>query len=399
MSEPIQLPVPVIKYSPEEIAKLTTYLSTARSAAVEELSAIQKVETDEQYSEAMETLTIARDLYGRMSAKRKAFTDPIKEALTNIMVYENAINPDSKTENDYLRARKVLEVYNQKKVDANKKLEAEAYMRGETIKYKAEFKAKVSQQLEDMISGKERSVIDGMNAWESKLTLANIEASVEEIRKKQPTLKQEDYNNCFKRWGARPQFMHPEAEDEYLAELKVELTYEAYNSKFQEIVAPIKNRYLAKVDEIKKHLQQMEAADADKKEKMRLANDDRLKKEKEEELAKANKRAEEATQVVSDQKDMGIMEGSFTEQAMMNDADVGPSKKVFTFSDNAVWMSTLLKVISKVATSPKFKGKKANGELVPEIQKWLDHYSNLIGEPMPGLNVETVAKTIVKKEK
>lgn len=385
--------------APAEAQNLVTFLQIRRDAAITELQGIQTITTDEEYASAEAILSTAKALYEKMYAKRKAFTDPIKKFIEEqIMPYENALNPAATKENDYLRARKVLEAYNQEKIKAKQALEHEAWVRSEQIKYKAEFKAKVQEQLQNMLSGKHRSLIDGMANWEKGLTLENIDEKEKGMRDQQPVLKQPDYDACFHRWGQRPDVLAPASEDEYLEEIKKELTYKLYNEKFQQIVAPIKNEYLAKIPSIKVRLQEMAKASSEKAEQLRKANEAKLEAEKNEKLRLAAEHDNQEKQAIQDNKELGVMEGDFTAQAMTSDVDAGPSKMVYGFENDMMWLNPLVHVISKCAVNPKFKGiKNGKGEYVPEVQKWLTFYGDHIAQPLAGLKGEEVAKTIVKK--
>ena len=383
----------------ESVSKLVAFLEKGRDAAVAELDAITTIESDEDAAAVNDTLATAKKLYDAMVVKRKGLTDPIKSAIEEIMAYENAINYSAKSENSYTRARAVLEEWNQKKINEANKVKAEAARQGEIIKYKAEFKAQVMQQLSNFVAGKHRTALDNMAEWEKKLTLENIDAKEQQLRNSQPSLKLEDYAKNFYRWGNRKDLMTPEQEDAYLEELKVELTFDVYNAKYQELLAPLKNTYLARMPEIRKSLASVAAADAANKERLQKEAMERIERQKQDDLGKARKAQEAEAQVIADQKDQGIMEGEFTTQAMTSDLDAGPSKKVFAFENDALWLTPFLQVVGKVAVSPKFKGIKAKDGYIAEIDKWLKAYSSMVGEPMKGLKVQDVAKTIVKKSK
>ena len=390
------IPLPVI--TPETVGKLVDFLAKRRDVAVSELNQIVTIENDEQAAQVNDTLATAKQLYDAMSAKRKSFTDPIKKAIEEIMSYENEINYTAKSDNAYNRARAVLEEYNQKKVKEKQLQEYKAQVRADQLKYKAEFRAKVQEQLQDMLSGKHRTVLFGMSDWEKALTLENIDAKEQVIRNQQPTLKMDDYDKCFHRLGARPHLMTPEQEDEYLLELKTELPYTVYNEKFQQIVAPIKNEYLAKIPQIKERLQQQAKADAADKERLKKENEERIEKERKQSLAEAAKKDQEAKQSIADEKDLGTMNADFTAQAMVADVEAGPSKTMYVFENDSMWLQPFLQVVSKCAVHPKFKFKVKDA-YVPEIDKFMKFYSQNIGEPMKGLKAEQVAKTIVKKSK
>ena len=385
-----------------DVAKLREWLQKRHDAAVSELQSITEIADDEAYKQAEEVLATAKQLYDAMAAKRKHFTDPIKKAIEEIMQYENAINYTSKSENEYNRARKILEAYNQRKIDEKKAAEADAAYRAAVIKYQAEFRAGVQQQLTDMLAGKERTLVDRMSKWESTLTLENLALQEKNLQQSSPALKIEDYNGCFRVVKANSALMNEQQELAYLEELKKELKFEDWNNKYQEIALPIKNAYLAKLPVIRERLVEIAKAaeaDAKKAEEMRKEAELRREQEKKKSLEEAAARAEAANQQIKDEKDIRMLEGDFTQQAMTQDLDAGPSKRVASFLDDKAWLSPFLKVVSKVAAHPKFKGIVAKDEYIPEVKKWLDFYASQIGESMDGITFEEKAKTIVRKSK
>lgn len=378
-----------------DVAKLREWLQKRHDVAVSELQSITEIEDDDQYKDAEDVLATAKQLYDAMAAKRKQFTDPIKKAIEEIMQYENAINYTSKSENEYNRARKILEAYNQRKIDEKKQAEAEAAYRAAVIKYQAEFRAGVQQQLTDMLAGKERTLVDRMSKWESTLTLENIAVQERNLQQSSPALKIEDYNGCFRVIKANPALMNEQQELAYLEELKKEFNFDDWNNKYQEIALPIKNPYLAKLPVIRERLAEIAKAaeaDAKKAEEMRKEAEALREEEKRKSLEEAAARAEAANQQIKDEKDIRMLEGDFTQQAMTQDLDAGPSKKVASFSDDKVWLSPFLKIVAKVAAHPKFKGIVSKDEYVLEVKKWLDFYSSQIGEPMDGITFEVKAK-------
>lgn len=388
-----QTPIPV-----PGIVQLREFLTKAKDAAIESLSEIKVIENDEQYEEAKATLVTAKALYDKMSTKRKAFTEPIRKMFEELISYENEINYTSDKENQYNRARKVLEGYDQKKLQAAKLKEHEAWLKAEQLKYKAEYKAKVMQQLADMIAGLNRTLIDQMTNWERALTLANVDEKESKLRASTPVLKQEHYDNCFRLWGAKPNVMTPKEEENYLAELKAELTFAAYNEKYQQIAAPIKNEYLAKMPVIKQALQEQAKASAEVAAQYKAKREQEMEAQKQEALKKANELQAQETQAIKDEKDLGEMNAEFTQQMLTADVEKGPIKKIAYFVSERQWLQPFLQVVSKVGAHPKFKGiTNPKGEYVPEIDKWLKFFAQYIGEEIPGITFEERAKTLIKK--
>lgn len=401
MSETQQPPVTdLAAISQENVNSLVAYLNRAREAAVTDLQTITTITNDEEYAAAESILAKAKQLYDVMSTKRKAWTDPIKKFIAErIMPYENVINPAATEPNEYLRARKVLEDYNQAKIKAKQLAEHNAKVAADLIKYKAEFKAQVQQALAGKLAGLHKNAIQNFVNWEKALTLDNFDTKVNALRSSQPALKPEYYDECFKRWGAKPEVMGGPHEDEYLLELKKELPYETYNQKFQELIAPIKNDYLSRIENIHAKLIEISQADKARQEQLTFQQEQQRKAREEEDLLAANKKNEAELQSIQDTKEMGQLEGDFTQQAMTADMDAGPSKQVASFTNDAMWLPPFLKIVSKVAVHPKFKGiVNAKGEYIPEVKKFLEFYGSYIAEPIEGITFEEKAKTIVRKK-
>lgn len=398
--QPLPAPLPEqqqqgLKQTPYVI-QLRQFLQVRRDAALKDLGSIQAVTTDEDYESAEATLATAKKLYDVMTLKRKMFTDPIKKQLEELTSYENTINYNAKSPNEYLRVRALLDQYNQKKVDEKKVAEHEAWIRSEQMKYKAEYKAKVAEQLTGKINGLYKNVIQQMSDWEKGLKLETVDQSYDKLRQSNPSLKMEHYDSCFYPWKARPDIMGVKQEEEYLVELKKELTYEAYNEKFQQLVAPVKNEYLARIDHVKAALKMKAQADEATRKKLEADAEAERQRKMAEEIKAADARRDEELKAVKDQLDIDKVEADFTQQMMTADIDAGPTKTVARFANDAQWLNAFLKVVAKCAAHPKFKFYDTKKGYRPEIAKWLEFYGANIGEPMEGIVLEERAKTIVR---
>lgn len=378
-----------------DVAPLKEYLVKRRDAAVKELSAIQAIATEEEYEYAEQICATAKKLYDAMVAKRKLFTDPIKELITEVMSYENTINYTAKTPNEYNRVRELLEQFNQRKIDAKAKAEHEAWIVAEQLKYKAEYKAKVAEELIGKVNGIYKNMVQQMADWERKLTLENADARYDQLAGSVPTLKREHYDSCFRRWGNRPDVMAPAQEDAYLIELKKELPYETYNEQWQQLAAPVKNEYMARKDHVKASLKMKAEADEATR-KAKEAEEERLRQEQVANTIKAaDERSTQQVQEVRNNREVETYSADFTQQAMTSDIEAGPSKKVARFADDKNWLPSFLKVVAKCAAHPKFKLHAKEG-YVPEVKKFMDFYSANIGEAIDGLAFDEKAKTIVR---
>ena len=379
---------------------LLPFLKKRHDVASKFLDEIVVINNDEEYAEAESVLSQSKEFYDEMLAKRKAFTDPIKAAIEQIMLYENAINYTAKSDNKYNRARKVLEDFNQARLEDKRKKEYEAQLVADQLKYKAEFKAKVMQQLNDMMVGLHKNLVNGMSEWEKGLTLETIVAKEELLKQSNPKLKADYYEKCFHRWGAKPSVMTDKEEDAYLVELKKEFSYEIYNEKFQLIVAPLKNEYLAKVPEIKTRLEAIASAGEKQKAEMEKKRLEELEAQKQQSFKVVEEQKAVQEQAIKDEKELGSMEADFTQQSMTADLEAGPTEKVATFTNDKLWLKPFANVIAKVSLSPKFKGiMDTKGVPRKEVQWWLDQYASMVGEPLEGITLTEVAKTAIRKQK
>lgn len=394
--QPTTLPALI---TPEKFGELMTFLQVRRDAAVTDLQSITTITNEEEAEAANDTLVMAKKLYDQMSARRKAFTDPIKDAIAIVMEYENAINYTAKSDNEYNRARKVLEDWNQAKLEAKKKAEYDAWLKAEQTKYKVEFKSKIKEQLEDMLTGVNKTLIDGMMNWEAGLTLENFDARVTALKGSQPALRKEHWEKCFRKWGQKPDVMAPAEEEEYLKVLQDELTYEIYNERYQQIAAPLKNEYLAKVDVIKAHLEEKAKASEAERKKIEAEKAKEAEAKRISEAKRLDEERKAKQQQIADEADIDKMQADFVQQATTQDLEAPPKKLVGSFEDVRLWLKPLQACIAKVALSPKFKGiLDKSGGPKKEVQWWIDQYVACVGEPLEGLKLEEEAKTIVKKK-
>jgi hypothetical protein len=382
-----------------QVKSLSEFLQAGLDSIVKDLDGIETIDSDEKAAEAEHVLSLSKKVYDKMSAKRKSFTDPIKAEIEKIMTYENQINYNSKTENKYTRARKVLEAWQQKKIDEKKKKEYEAWLVAEQLKYKAEYRGKIEKALTEMLAGLHKTLISNMMVWESNLTLETIDTAAQKLKESKPALKIEYFAKCFKPWMQRPEIMSMKQEEEFLKEVQKDLSYDKYNEEYAKIVAPIKNEYLAKIPALKQHLEEVKVADDKKKAELQKKLDDEREAKRLADIKAVDDAAAAKEQEIRDKQEMEGYHADFTQQAMTSDLDAGPSKKAVSFADDKLWLKPLLEVISKVAVHKKFKGiKDTKGNVRKELQWWLDQYASCIGEPMEGLNVEEVAKTIIRNK-
>lgn len=385
------LPTKQIQSVAQIIERNITTLEKGSELAIESLKEVQAmvINTDEDRDEAISTLDKCRDVYTKVQTSRKEATVPIDEIKSWLMSYERPIDPEGK-DNEYSRAKAVINAYDQKKLDAKKEAELAAEMARKVAVYKAELKASVGKGLTEMIAGQKKNVIQSMAKWEQGISLENYPQMVDKINNPKPIiLKQEAYDGCFNTNFKHSYLLNDELTKEYIESLKKDYPYDTFNKDYQAIVVEIFNEYKDRMPSIKTKLEEIKGNA--EKEAIR-------KKQLEEEALLATQQVDqqsaEAIKDIESQKDMNIVEAEFVRQGTLADVEAGPSKKKASFEDDKKWLVPLQQIIGHVATSG-VNIRNAKGEYIPAIQWWLTRFESL-GKEVNGVKLEDVAKTIVK---
>ncbi len=398
--------VPSLSITPEMIRDLVGYLQKGHEVAVSNLKLIQSIPFDPNNTDVgkkereavADTLAKAKKIYDAMSTRRKVLTDPIKSVIEQIMSYENDINYNSKTNNEFHRARAVLEAYDQQVLDAKKVAEVQAEFNRKVAVYKAELKAAVQRRLLEMMTGQEKNLRQGMINWEGSLTVENIDQKEKSLRDANLKLNPEKYNACFHTdFPMNTHLLSKEDTVKLIESFKAEFTYEKTNEEYMLMAGPIKNEYLAKLPDVKEKLIKS-AGDAKAEEQRKLE----LKKQEQVELDKINQQALAKGDEITNQAELSKMEASFVMQGTLSDSEAGPSKKVASFTDDKAWLAPLLNVIGQCALHPKFPGifKKSGGEYIDAVGWWMKFFGQYCPDKdVKGITLTDVAKTIVKESK
>jgi hypothetical protein len=393
----------VFSITPESAQELLTFLQQGQNVAVQELNQIQPIvfdatklsELQEVKEEYVAKLSKSKLVYEKMMSRRKEFTDPIKEKLTQIMQFENALDP-TKDNNDYAKARKVIEQFDRDVLIYNKQQTEKADLEKRKTQYRVDIRTNVEKKLLEMMTGQEKGITTAMINWEAGLALDNIDAKEASLKNAKLGLSKEKYDGCFHtNFQMNVHLMTETETKEFIEGLKKEFTYEVYNEKYLQMAAPIKNAYLAKIPDIKANLEKIKGdADAEAKRKSDLAEQTKTS------IASIDQQATSKLEEIEHKQEMGHLEAEFVQQGTTADLPNQASKLVAVFENEAMWLKPLLEVISHVAINGKFKLKNAKGEFVPEIQKWLTTFESCHGgKVIAGLRMDDTAKTIIKAKK
>lgn len=399
--------MPVLLPTVGEVAKKNMpFIIKGNGIVLDRLKNIQNtvITNDEERTVAAESLAKTKAVCDRVDLLIKEVVDPLETFIDAVKSYKKSIDYNSKTKdgNEYTKARAVIEAYDQVKAAENEKARAAAEFLKQQNLFKAEIKEGVARRLVDMISGQKKNIIDGMSRWESALTLANIDGAFEKISIQKPSLKIEKYNECFAvNFSLSGKPMVPEVAAEYMESLKADYPYEKYNNEYVETVAPIINEYRAKKDVIKARLEEIQKAGEAERVRLEAARKAELEAKAQADLKVVNEQHAEAIENVEHQKEMDKMDAEFVEQVQTQDLDSGPMKRVASFESNEQFLKPFASVIGACALHPKFPGimKKNGTDVIDSVQWWLDWYGANCKDPIKGIVVKEVPKTIIRKAK
>lgn len=365
-------------------------LEKGSALGIENLKAVQAMDiTDENKQEAIDILAKVKNVFDKVQSLRKEATVPIDEIKSWLMSYERPIDPDGK-DNEYARAKAVINAFDQAKLDAKKKAELEAEMARKVAVYKAELKASVAKSLADMVAGLKKNLIQQMAIWEAGVTLENYDVMVDKINNaKQPSVKQEKYDSCFHENFRKSYLLNDQLTKEYIESLKKEFPIETFNKDYAAIAVELVNIYREKMPSIKAKLEEVKG-NAEKE----AARKKQLEEEALKDAQLVDKQRDEAVKDIDSQKDMSVVEAEFVRQGTLDGVEAGPSKKKASFENDAMWLKPLQEVIAHVAING-MNIRKKNGEYIDSIQWWLSKFESL-GKEVNGIKLEDVAKTIVK---
>lgn len=354
-----------------------------------ELQASQ-ITNDSQREAFVEKMVKIRRVYEKIQSLRMQVTKPLDELKDHLMSFERDLD-DTKKDNAFAQAKQIITAYDQAKLEANRAKEKEAERQKQITLYKADVQAAVGRACIEMLAGQQRNLIEGVSKWESQLTLENIEEAEKQLNTpKEASLSLEKYNACFSIAFSKP-LLSEEETKVFIESLKFVHPYDLYNKKYLQIRAEIHNALRAKMPTIKASL--IEAKANKELEAKRQAD---IAAEREKQMKASEDAANVAVQEVVNQKDLSAVEASFVAQAQTQDLETGPTKKVASFTNDALWIRPFLAVVQEVAgkgiTITNAKG------YIPSIQWWLTKFE-LASKPIDGITLKEVSKTILKEKK
>lgn len=400
--------VPVVK-------ELTTKLEKANGALMKILDTVQPPENDEDYEYNNQQLALVKDQYNKILALRKPITEQTDAFKEYMMQFERPFNPTSAKSNPYLEKRKLQEQYEQKKLDAKRKLEQETAKKKALENLKVDLKTMVLEKLSNNVIETVKKADEYARTLFNTLTVENFDEESERFKKQKPKLKQETYDNCFGVYklllDAEKSIITSEQFDEFITQTKAEETYDKWNVKIQEGVAPILNEWRAKIPDLKKELITRTNADAETKkhlEQEKAKRDAEDKATREQELQKMQQQNQ---QNLNEEAQLLKMGNELQSQAVIQQAgDTSAVTLVLKFTEDNKIGKALMQIMYHCMSHKDFPGiqkrdrtkklivdDKGRPEYVEGVQWWIDFFLKNCNAHVDGTTVFEDAKIQVRR--
>lgn len=375
------------------------------------LNTIEDPKNDEDAEDITAKLAGVRDVYNVNMEDRKQITSDIDKIKDQLMEFERPFDPKS-DKSIYSQKRKLLEVYQQTKLDNVRKEQAVAAKRKEIENHKVDLKAKILENLTTMIVTVVKRVDQGSKDYFEALTLDIFDAKAEAYKNNRPKLKPSDYETCFT--TVTSNILSPDEYKEFISSVAKDETSEKWNATFVEAVAPVINQWRARIPDLKQQKnEQAIAAGKSEEEAKKLAEDQ--KKKNDEEFAERQRKldaiAEESKKQIQSDANLDKMSNNFAAQASIQQLDdAGGVKLVAKFTDVKLIQKAFVNIVYLVMATDNFGIQKRDPKTkklmvddknrpvyIEPVQWWLDQYVKDCNAAVEGVTIFEDSKVTIRK--
>lgn len=404
--------IPMREQLPSLLEKNLPLLQKYKSRADQVLAELTEPTNDEEMEDFISSLAAVRDVYTRNSELRKQMTE-ITDAFKDIvMEYERDLDPKS-DKSKYSQKKKLLEQYQQKKLEQRRKEEQEIAKRKEIENHKVDLRAKMLENLSQMVIASVKRVDAGSKDYFETATIEDFDKKAEVYKTNKPKLKQADYDACFQ-VTFNFELVKPDEFALYVNEVQKEETFEKWNAAFVEAISPIINEWRARIPDLKQ--QKLQLAEAKKKgdedaqrlaEEQKKINDEQFQQRQQQ----LDQVAKEQQQHIQEGANLQKMSNEFAAQASAQQMDdVGGTRLVLKFTDPKLIPKALMNIIYHCMSHEKFPGiqrrdkskklmvdDKNRPVYVDEVQAWIDFFLKNCNASIEGTQIFEDSKTIIRK--
>jgi len=377
-----------------------------RDKAVAAMKGITAVESDEDVEKANGLLVRVRSTFDKVQGLRTEITKPLDELKEMLMVYEKDISTDAKAKNDYNRIRQMIGDYQQKKLDEQKKKDAEAARNKAVELAKVNMRQVMQNNFNKVFNELSINIDKYAREHFNTSTVETWDAAVASFSKIVPKLKMDLYEKCFILQNTG---LTPEEQVEFGRQLVAEISYESQNEEYKKIAMPILADWKARIPELKAEKIKIEAAGEEERARLEKEKKQREEKEASDKQAELDRQQKQKDDEAQQQANLDTMQAEFVEQAVNQTAeDTGPVKKVLKFNDPKKVPKALSEIIyhcflKKFEVQKKDRDKnwvfdsKGRPEYVDEVQKWINYFQKNCDAFIDGTEIFDDSKVIIRK--
>lgn len=398
-----------IKSVAEKVETILPKLVKGNANCLAILSEIKVIENDEQFENATTDLVDVRTTYDKMKALRMEVTDVLMELKDELMSYERPLNTtDAKSE--YSRARKVLETYQQEKLEKVRAEQALQAKKKDQDNHKVDLRAKMIENLANNVVETIKTADQYSKMLFDSLPLDIFDEKAETFKKQKPKLKQENYDKCFAMHHNTALLTKMEF-DALVSDVKVNEPYDKWNEALIEAVAPIMNEWRARIPEIKEEKIKIAAAQGEEKVKLEAEAKAKFDLELKQRQDNLDAAAKEQKEMIQSDANMEKMSNEFASQAAnQNLDDAGKVKLILKFVDAKTTPKALFEIMYHVFSHKDFPGiqkrdkvkklvfdAKGRPEYIDPVQWWVDFFMDNCDAHIENTVITEDAKIVVRK--
>src|SRR6478736_6504767 len=247
-----------------------------RDKAVAAMKGITAVESDEDVEKANGLLVRVRSTFDKVQGLRTEITKPLDELKELLMVYEKDISTDAKAKNDYNRIRQMIGDYQQKKLDEQKKKDAEAARNKAVELAKVNMRQVMQNNFNKVFNELSINIDKYAREHFNTATIETWDGAIAAFSKIVPKLKMDLYEKCFILQNTG---LTPEEQVEFGRQLVAEIPYDQKNEEYKKIAIPILADWKARIPELKAEKIKIEAAGEEERARLEKEKKDREEKE------------------------------------------------------------------------------------------------------------------------
>ncbi len=412
----VNLPAPLAQIREQLPVLLQTHLPWMKEkhdAADALLESITMPTNSEEREDVIAKLAGVSKVFTAIQDRRKQMTEITDAFKDEAMKFERPFDTKAGAKSKYQEKRKLVEEYDQQELEKKQKFEAEVAKRKEVENLKVDLRAKMLENLSNMVINAVKRVDSGSKDYFDAATVEDFDKKAEAYKNNRPKLKQTEYDGCFlPTYGNPPGIITAEDLGLLIEDVKKEETFEKWNTAFVEAISPIINQWRALIPDLKQQKIQLQEAQTKSAEEAKKLQEEQQKKNDEafqQRQTQLDAVAKEQQTKIQEEADTNKTMNELQSQASMWGSEAGPTKLVLKFTEMKEMPKAFMAIIYHSMAHPDFPGiqkrdakkklmtdDKGRPVYIEAIQWWIDFFLKNCNADVPNTKVFEDAKTTIR---